>query len=146
MKKGILWGFIGSCFFSSLAMASSAPFAVSDPVVQSMVPASEQLLNYTVSTEAPLSDPVNIHCSFTSSDLSMTGDFGGNGCTSAGGVGIYKGVSDQIQLTLSTTSVATGDIHGTLTLQKMNGRAYNKVITIPIHIPSSTDRVITFKN
>lgn len=127
------------------ALGATPTFSVSSPVVQNMVPNSTQNLTYVLSTTT--ANTVTIHCAFSSSSPNLSGNFNNNGCVSSGGVGINSSLSDTVNLTLTTNSSASGTITGTLTFTQTNGRGSPpQVFTLPITIPSVTNRTVTFKN
>ncbi|MCD6047538.1 MAG: thaumatin family protein [Gammaproteobacteria bacterium] len=140
--------FLGKCFAETDESVLSTPTlsVTSTSVVQGMVKASSQVLSYTLSTNAPQSQPMTVHCSFTSSHPALSGSFGANGCTSAGGVGIYSGSPNTVNLTLSASSAASGTITGTVLFQQTNGRKASKTISVPIRISPTSDRSVTFQN
>ncbi|MCB1827500.1 MAG: hypothetical protein KDH94_03660 [Coxiellaceae bacterium] len=143
MKKLLQTLILISSFIAINSYATSI-FKVKVPPIQNMVANSTQSLAFVLSTQA--TSAVNIHCTFTSTSPNLTASFNSNGCTSTGGVGINSTTPDTVTITLTTAATAIGSITGTVTFTQTNGRHESQQYAIPITIPTSTNRTITFKN
>lgn len=154
MKKYISTIFlIAATFYVSLCTAAAANgpvFSVEAPaVIQNMVPGSSQDLVFTIKTTVSAPNAVDVHCEFTSDQPELIASFNNNGCTSKGGIGVQANAPATVNLTLTTKATAKNSIIGTVKFTQTNGRgptAPSQTIKIPITIPASSNRVITFKN
>ena len=132
---------------SNGSQAQVNPFVVtpSSPV-QNMVAGSSQQITYSLTSNAPKSQPAIVKCTFTpdkSSTLSYS--FNDAGCVS--GVGLYKGLEPvEVLLTLSLPSGATSPQKGTLTFKQSNGMGYKVSHSISITVASNAQRTVTFTN
>ncbi|MDF1758067.1 MAG: thaumatin family protein [Legionellaceae bacterium] len=127
------------------------------PVVQSMVAGSSQYLQYTINVPhpPPANNPMIVKCDLNlngSPDITASNFVAENGCASPNGVAISTQTGGNILVNVQLSvanSPSTSGTTGTLTFyQKIgNKKGYTApTIELPLSIPSSRDRTVTFIN